>query len=213
MRSILTAGLKYFLWFLLLYGALTAVSLIPQVGAACNAIYRQPTEWLLKGLFPKAYLHLKSRPGDADAIVVEYASKEKIAQAQMEARTSGGQVQIPGKITDMKFYNMFLSFHLFFLALILLSPITWKEKLTGIVIGSVLFYLFTVFRISLSLIVLFNQPDVAIYQTGAFWLNTSKSILYFLTLGVKVLVVLLLWVLLAFRKQNWKELLRVKVKG
>lgn len=213
MRSILTAGLKYFLWFLLLYGALTAVSLIPQVGAACNAIYRQPTEWLLKGLFPKAYLHLKARPGDADAIVVEYASKEKIAQAQMEARTSGGQVQIPGKITDMKFYNMFLSFHLFFVALMLLSPITWKEKLTGIVIGSVLFYLFTVFRISLSLIVLFNQPDVAIYQTGAFWLNTSKSILYFLTLGVKVLVVLLLWVLLAFRKQNWKELLRVKVKG
>ena len=213
MRSILTAGLKYFLWFLLLYGALTAVSLIPQVGAACNAIYRQPTEWLLKGLFPKAYLHLKARPGDADAIVVEYASKEKIAQAQMEGRTSGGQVQIPGKITDMKFYNMFLSFHLFFVALMLLSPITWKEKLTGIVIGSVLFYLFTVFRISLSLIVLFNQPDVAIYQTGAFWLNTSKSILYFLTLGVKVLVVLLLWVLLAFRKQNWKELLRVKVKG
>ena len=154
MRSILTAGLKYFLWFLLLYGALTAVSLIPQVGAACNAIYRQPTEWLLKGLFPKAYLHLKSRPGDADAIVVEYASKEKIAQAQMEARTSGGQVQIPGKITDMKFYNMFLSFHLFFVALMLLSPITWKEKLTGIVIGSVLFYLFTVFRISLSLIVI-----------------------------------------------------------
>lgn len=213
MRSILTAGLKYFLWFLLLYGALTAVSLIPQVGAACNAIYRQPTEWLLKGLFPKAYLHLKARPGDADAIVVEYASKEKIAQAQMEARTSGGQVQIPGKITDMKFYNMFLSFHLFFVALMLLSPITWKEKLTGIVIGSVLFYLFTVFRISLSLIVLFNQPDVAIYQTGAFWLNTSKSILYFLTLGVKVLVVLLLWVLLAFRKQNWKELLQVKDKG
>ena len=213
MRSILTAGLKYFLWFLLLYGALTAVSLIPQVGAACNAIYRQPTEWLLKGLFPKAYLHLKARPGDADAIVVEYASKEKIAQAQMEARTNGGQVQIPGKITDMKFYNMFLSFHLFFVALMLLSPITWKEKLTGIVIGSVLFYLFTVFRISLSLIVLFNQPDVAIYQTGAFWLNTSKSILYFLTLGVKVLVVLLLWVLLAFRKQNWKELLQVKDKG
>ena len=213
MRSILTAGLKYFLWFLLLYGALTAVSLIPQVGAACNAIYRQPTEWLLKGLFPKAYLHLKARPGDADAIVVEYASKEKIAQAQMEARTSGGQVQIPGKITDMKFYNMFLSFHLFFFFFMLLSPITWKEKLTGIVIGSVLFYLFTVFRISLSLIVLFNQPDVAIYQTGAFWLNTSKSILYFLTLGVKVLVVLLLWVLLAFRKQNWKELLQVKDKG
>ncbi len=213
MRSILTAGLKYFLWFLLLYGALTAVSLIPQVGAACNAMYRQPTEWLLKGLFPKAYLHLKARPGDADAIVVEYASKEKIAQAQMEARTNGGQVQIPGKVTDMKFYNMFLSFHLFFVALMLLSPITWKEKLTGIVIGSVLFYLFTVFRISLSLIVLFNQPDVAIYQTGAFWLNTSKSILYFLTLGVKVLVVLLLWVLLAFRKQNWKELLQVKDKG
>ncbi|HMQ63332.1 MAG TPA: hypothetical protein PKE06_21790 [Flavilitoribacter sp.] len=213
MRSILTAGLKYFLWFLLLYGALTAVSLIPQVGAACNALYRQPTEWLLKGLFPKAYLNLKARPGDADVIIIEYASKEKIAQAQMEARTKGGQVQIPGKVTDMKFYNMFLSFHLFFVALMLLSPITWKEKLAGIVIGSILFYLFTVFRISLSLTVLFNQPDVAIYQTGAFWLNTSKSILYFLTLGVKVLVVLLLWVLLAFRKQNWKELLQVKDKG
>ncbi|MCB0517511.1 MAG: hypothetical protein H6577_02195 [Lewinellaceae bacterium] len=209
MQPILRSALKYFGLFILLYGAMTAISLIPAVGAAFNAAYRQPTEPILKSLFSKAYLQLKTEQGKPDVIRVEYASKLQVQQQMEEAKLTGkAAASITGRDNLISFYNLFLSFWLFLAALVLLSPISWKEKGIGLLAGTVLFYLYTVLKVYLAQLSLFNQPDIAIYQTGEFWLNTSRSILYFMTLGTNVLVVLLIWALVAFRKGNWRELLK-----
>lgn len=208
MSATLKAAFKYFAFFCLAYGTLTGISLVPRVGAVLNTLYRKPAESLLQGIFPKAYLRLKPEAGNPDVILVEYASRQKIQELQREARLTGKPLQAPGKISPIRFYNMFLSFYLFFAALMLLSPIKPKEKATGLIIGAILLFLFTVFRISLSLLVLFNEPDTAIYQTPEAFLAICRNMLFFLTLGAKVLFVLALWILLAFRKQNWRELLQ-----
>ncbi len=137
MKSIVSAGLKYFLIFFLLFGTLTAISLIPKVGAFCNQIYRQPTQSLLKKAFPKVHLQLKADKKDADVIRIEYASKsevEKMRQAN-RAGLKNNAFQIQGKIYNVKFYNAFLSFYVFFVALMFLSPITKKDIAIGLVIG------------------------------------------------------------------------------
>ena len=208
MNAIVAAGLKYLLYFILLYGTLTGISLIPQVGALANNIYRQPTEVILKGLLPKAYLKLKADQNKPDVIRIEYASKKELKEQSRLSRVNGRPLQVKGKITEVKFYNLFLSFYLFFVALMVLSPIPKKEMLIGLTAGTLLFYLFTVFKVTLSLIVLFNQPDAQIYQTNKVLLDIYSGILYYLTLGVKILVVLLLWMLFAFRKNNWQQLLQ-----
>ncbi len=210
MQPLLRSALKYFGLFLLLYGAMTAISLVPSVGAAFNAAYRQPTEPILKSLLSKAYLQLKTEVGKPDVLRVEYASKEQVQRQMAEAKQSGqANARIVGRDNLISFYNLFLSFWLFLVALILLSPISWKEKALGIVVGSLLFYLYTVLKVYLAMLVIFNQPDIAIYQTGDFWLKIGRSILYFMTLGTNVLVVLLLWALAAFRRGNWREVLKV----
>jgi hypothetical protein len=205
MKPILIAGLKYLLYFCLLYGTLTALSLIPQVSHTLNSIYRTPTEAILKKAFPSVYLHLKADEADADIIQVEYISQKRLA----EIRQSAGRntVKVQGKFYEFYFYNTFLSFYIFFLALMLLSPLPRKELATGLIAGTILYYLFSVFRVIMALAFFFNNPAADIYHASEFWVSVIKGINEFLTLGINMLVVILLWAGLVFRKNNWRRLL------
>ena len=210
MNSIVSAGLKYFLKFLLIYSILTGLSLIPGVGSFFNTLYRQSTETALQRLHPKAYIKLNAEPNAPGVIRIEYASKAKVNESRRLNRqgTQRGAFQIPGKVHRVKFYNLFLGFYIFFLTLMLISPLPKKELAIGLVIGSLLFYLYTLFKISLTLFVSFNQPELAIYQSSPGMLRFAEGVLYLQTLGMSVLVVLLIWAWLGFRKGNWKDLLK-----
>lgn len=206
MKPIIIAGLKYFLFFCLLYGTLTALSLIPQVGKTLNDIYRKPTQRILTSLFDKAHLQLGADKNDVDIIRVEYASKKMVQQQMRSAGKTN--VQINGRLYEFSFYNTFLSFYIFLLVLMLLSPLPRKEMLIGLLVGSILFYLFSVFRTSIALLFFFNDPVVDIYHYSDFWVEAIRKLNNFLTLGINLLIVLVLWITLAFRKKNWKKLLQ-----
>jgi hypothetical protein len=53
----------------------------------------------------------------------------------------------------------------------------------------------------------FNNPAADIYHASEFWVSVIKGINEFLTLGINMLVVILLWAGLVFRKNNWRRLL------
>lgn len=205
MKPILMAGLKYFLYFCLLYGTLTMISLIPQVGSALNSMYRFPTEAILKKAFPSVHLQLSASQDDVDNIKVEYISKKRLAQIQQSAGQA--TVQVTGRSYAFYFYNTFLSFHLFFVSLMLLSPLPRRELIIGLIIGTLLYYLFSVFRVAMALAFFFNDPEADIFHASDFWVSVLKGINEFLTLGINLLVVLILWVGLAFRRNNWRKLL------
>ncbi|MEO1260625.1 MAG: hypothetical protein AAFZ15_17645 [Bacteroidota bacterium] len=128
---------------------------------------------------------------------------------QLEAAKKSGQKKAPiqGNSFEFGFYNLFFSFFLFLVSLLLLSPVSHKEKIFGILIGSLLFYLYSVLKMHLALLSHFNMPEINVYQTSEGSLKIIRSILYFMSLGLNVLVVLIIWAVLAFRKDNWKKLL------
>lgn len=210
MNDIVKAGLKYFLYFMLLYGTLTGLSMAPAVGSACNALYRKPTAPILQGLFGKAYIDLSEGKEGPQMIDVGFIGRKELARLRNQRASLGakpGSFQVRAEIYKVKFYNMFLSFYLFFVALMLLSPVSWREKAFGLGIGTLVFYLFTVFKIALMLLAFFNQAEHAIYATPPWLLRIVHGLIYVLTLGVKVVFVLVLWAVLVFRKGNWKRLL------
>ncbi|MCI5083194.1 MAG: hypothetical protein MRY78_15965 [Saprospiraceae bacterium] len=211
MNAIVKAGLKYFLFFCLIYGSLTAISLIPQVGQWGNAMYRPATERILQSVFQKAYIKLKAKPNDVSAIQIEYASKAKVQENWQIANAGGSRraIKINGKIYEFDFYKTFFSFYIFFVALMLLSPLPRTELAISLLVGSILYYLFSVFRVVMPLAFFLNQPEVDIYHASDFSMSIIKNVNYYLTIGVNLLVVLILWIGLAFRKNNWQQLLRV----
>ena len=210
MNSVASLGLRLFLRFFILYLVFTGISLVPSVGASLNGIYSQSIEKGFQALFPKAYIRVAPEKENHRMIRVEYASKEKIEEYnKMNNRGSKKLLlQIPGSIYKFKFYNLFLGFYVLFLALMFIPTLPWKERLLGLFVGSILFYLYSFFKASLTLFILFNKPEAGIYNSSPQFLNTLKAISYVQTLGVTILVVLLIWAALVFRKGNWKTVMQ-----
>ena len=210
MKEIIQSGLKFFLIFLVLYGALVAFSLIPAVTSASNFLYRKPTQSLIRVLLPQAHIQLKEGLESPHVIRVEYISKEKL-NAYMKQRQAGAErVSVQGFDFQIYFFNIFLSFYILLLSLLILSPTSKREKLIGIVIGSILFYLFSLFRVYILLLKTFNEPAVGVYHSSESTMAFVDGILPYFTLSVNMLVVLLLWIFLSFRKGNWKVFLSLK---
>ncbi len=205
MKSTLRPALKFFLAFLLLYTALTGLGMLPPVMRAMSSLYQKPTQPILSLFLSKAYLQLRSEVEDPALIWVEYASKQQVNAQMQQAGASGQQtMSVQGNNTKVDFNNLFLTFFLFFISLMILSPLSLKSKLWKMLAGAALLYLYTVFKMWLALLNTFNQPEIGIYHLGNFSSKLVQSTASFLSLGINLLVVLLLWLALVFDKTNWK---------
>lgn len=206
MRPVLRAALRYFLTFFLLYSILIGISLIPRVGFMLNNLYQGPTEPILKGLFSRAYLQLRADEADPNIIWMQYASKKEVME-QMAQAQGQRSMMVQGRNSPLHFYNLFLTFYLFFFALMVLSPVRIGPKMGKLVLGTVIFYLYTVFKIWLQLMITFNEPETAIYSTAEFPLKIIRWCLSGMTLGANILFVLILWIVLVFNRNNWQAFL------
>lgn len=208
MKAFIRPALKYFALFVLIYGVLTAISMAPAVGEFCNRMYRKPTQPILAALLPKAYLQIKAEGDYYETLRIEFASRAKV-QEQMAAakRTGQAMARIDGLHNKVNLQNLFTSYFLFLVVLVLLSPVSWKQKAKGIVIGTILYYLHTVFKLYLVELIFFNQPEIAIYQTDPAVLRIATGIRYWMTLSTNELVVLVIWAAVVLKRDNWQALL------
>ncbi|MBK9337388.1 MAG: hypothetical protein IPM98_12740 [Lewinellaceae bacterium] len=208
MKALLRPALRYFALFIVLYGVLTAISMIPAVGEFCNRVYRKPTEPILAALLPKAYLQIKAEGALYDTLRIEFASKAQVSeQIAVAKRTGQAMTRIEGMNNLVNFQNLFTSFFVFLVVLVLLSPVNWQQKVKGIVIGTFIYYLYTVFKLYLVELIYFNEPSIAIYQTHPNLLNMAIGVRYWMTVSTNALVVLVIWAVLILKKDNWQALL------
>ncbi|MCB0520891.1 MAG: hypothetical protein H6577_14950 [Lewinellaceae bacterium] len=204
-----TPLIKYFLLFLVLYSVLFGVFSIPSVAKFTADVYRPPTLLILQTLFPKAYLQLEpDAPPESDPYTIRavFISKTKIEEFKSQARQQGaGEVTLGAKEYDIYFHLLFTSFWLFLVVLILITPLGWKDKLVGVLMGSLLFYCYTVLKISIFLLDVFNRSQYDMYKLGVTGSEVAGWLSYVLkSLGLSAFVVIFMWVLVAFRKSNWR---------
>ena len=205
MNPIASAGLKFFLRFLLVYIVLTALSLIPAVGSIFHSAYRPAAQGLLQVMYPKAYIKAQPSNGVPETLSIEYASKELIRQ-QQTGRTSN--FKVPGKAYNFKFYNLFLSFYILLVSLIVLSPLPRRELMVSLILGTILFYLYTLFKVALTFFVILERSGMDVLEVNPGVLKVAKGVLYYQSMGTTVLIVLLIWAGLVFRKGNWQAMLK-----
>lgn len=211
MKTLIRSALKYFVLFIVLYSVLTAIVLVPKVGQVCNQWYRNPTQPILSSMLPKAYLQIKPEGDHFETLNIQFASKIQVDQQMAEAKKTGKPMaNIVGANNLVNYHNLFLSFLLFYVVLVLLSPISWKSKLIDLIAGSLLFYAFTLIKLYLILLIFFNEGENPIYQTGATALQIAKNVRFCMTLGTSVLMVLLIWAVLVLKRNNWMGLLGEK---
>ncbi len=205
MNPIVSAAFKFFLRFLLVYVVLTSLSLIPAVGGLFHSAYRPATQGFLRVLYPKAYIKAMPSEGTPATLSIEYASKELIRQ-QQSGQTSN--FKVPGKAYNFKFYNLFLGFYILLVSLIVLSPLPRRELIISLVVGTILFYLYTLFKVALTFFVLLERSGMDLLTVSPGVLKVAKGVLYYQSMGTTVLIVLLIWAGLVFRKGNWQAMFK-----
>ena len=165
MKPILLPILRFFGAFFLVYVVLIGLSLVPGIGSAGAGLYQKTSQPILQSLLSKAYLQMRGDETNHHFIWVEYASKAGVQRQMAEAsRTGKKQMDVKGDKTPFNFYNIFFTFWLLFLALMLVSPLSWKTKAVRILLGSLIFYAYSVFKLFLSLLSTFSKPDIGIYE-------------------------------------------------
>ncbi len=97
---------------------------------------------------------------------------------------------------------------LFVLALILATPILWKQKLWAVLWGFLLINVFILLKMWVLLVYEANQhQQLDIFNLGGFSQNMLNSInIIFSFLGFNLIVAILIWVLVSFRKDTWRKL-------
>lgn len=208
MKGILKTISIFFAAFAFLYLSLVLFSLTPSVASMLNKTYLLPTEPLLKGMLSKARMDFKEDQEDPAILFIQYYSKKEIAEQTEIARQSGQtNLNIKGNNFKVDLNNLFYTFWLFFVALMILSPVPVKSKVIYLISGSLIFYLYTVFKLWISLKVAMSSPGIEIYHLQGLGLKFAQVILPVMTLGMNLLVVLFIWGFLVFNKDNWQRFL------
>jgi hypothetical protein len=203
---------KYLGIFILLYILLFSVFSIPSVGQVSADVYRATTQPVLQVIFPKAYLKLeRDNAADPDPQVIRavFASKEEIRKQTELARQQGSSRLQMNATSYELFFNLFFStFFVFLLALIWMTPIDLKSKLWATLSGTILFYLYTVVKVAIFLLDLFNRSAYDMYKLGSFGTNFVEGLANLIrSLGFSSFIVILIWSFVAFRKSDWRKAL------
>lgn len=210
--------LKYLGLFIVLYFALLALCSIPSVSAGMANAYRGLSRPVIESIFPDAYLRFNgddAEKANPNIIRVVYASQAEVDRQTELARQQGTKsLRMNAASYDLYFNLLYTTFFLFLLTLILITPISWKGKAWSLLWGTLLFTAFTLFKVAIFLLDQFNKSSMDMYQlnesTGDFVANLA---LLLKSLGFSSFIVILIWVLVAFRRSNWSQVLQWSAKS
>jgi hypothetical protein len=197
---------KFLLFFLGIYAALL---LLGHFGGLQNA-YRDLIQSLGNSVFQEWWSKgLVDFQDGTDPLnkgmdtVMMLLNREELTQA----RASGQNVSVT-KVYFSTWQSGFLS-TAFLLALILASPVPPKRKAIASGIGLMLVTLFVLFRLWVNLMYSWDMhPKLNVLQLG----STASGLIEFLDgvfvkhIVVSMVVPLILWILVTFRKEDWKRL-------
>ena len=207
LRSLL---IKKFFPFVLVFMTLSILSMNSSVQKIYYPAFKSFSVSALNGSLSDTYFKAKPKKEDTDfnynKIGVLFQSKKTLSTITKEAKKRNLQAQYSYKGFNVTIDETFIAPLLFFFSLLIFTPGKWKNKGLAALIGSLLImgfaYLIVYFK-GLFMVSKSGVRDLA-YVTNDI---NFFQLLHFLFSPVTIVsVVLFIWILVAFRKSNLKEI-------
>jgi len=181
--------------FLLIYGVIQVIGYVPAVSEAYRTHYMNMTDKLFgdyKGDgIVKAAVNENEEEKELDVLLM-FSSKTLYA----EAVKAGVNVRIAKSYIFTKYLGFFpLSIAL---ALLLATPLNWKQKVPALIIGLVLIELFVIFRLWLHVVFTFHDNEwlgIVELSPAAFKTINFLGGIFIYNVVVVVLVPFVIWML------------------
>lgn len=189
----------YFILFLVAYGLLFFSLTQPAVEKAGLPILGNPAVSILKTLLPQATFAARlNTESERTELMLGYQSKAVMEQAKRSGQRTN--VQFVG----YKFYlDTFAKPFAFFLALFLITPLSWKRKGIALLIGGLVMWLYFQFEIYLFLRQNIAESQIGIYGLSGFGQTVYATLTTLTELGFGLVLAVALWLALVFRHTGW----------
>jgi len=200
-----------FLGILLLayIGCFALLSVGPVKNGLFNA-FRASSIVVSQTILPKSILRSEMNPENLNQMRVMIFSEDAVYQAKLEASRKGqGQINLNPQLSILLDLSVFLLLPIAFLfALILATPnLSIQNKLIALPIGLAIYWFLGIGRIFIWIYGRISAQRIGIYELSEFWTGFYYNLSDLIRLGVLVVWVVIIWVLVAFRKSNWKAIL------
>lgn len=212
--------LKFLGFFLLFYLLFMLVFPLMGLEKPYTNTFTNISEWLFEDFEGKGMIKFQEeRKRDADGYdifmqLVNKATYEKEYQRVQNQGSSGSvQMAVKSAIYNYSAWNRAYIPLVFLLALILSTPINIKRKALAAVLGLFLWTGFALWDFKMKLLYQFQSQDFLSYLDPdglkAGFVNMLNK--YFSpNLDILFLITVLIWILVSFRRKDWKEMLKWK---
>jgi hypothetical protein len=203
--------LKFFI-FIGVYLALTFLFKVPALQNTLANVYSFGAAKFLDGTLWDGFFQVSpivdKNEIEQGLIKVVYGNEAKVNEQISQARFLGQKkTDLVLREFKVKFEEFFLFMVVFFIALLSVTPISVRQKLKNAVIGLLLIFLFSWFKLRLHTLYHFSEVPLGVYEAKGFSLQLLTAIYNNFNIGAGFLFVTLIWGVLCFSGKNWKEML------
>jgi hypothetical protein len=200
--------------FIAVYGLLIGFFKIPSVRAGVSSAYAKSAQWFLKKTLTQGYFvtEIASSEGakstSPEFVSVLFGNKAQLA-AQATAAAAAGRKDTNLALQEfrIKFEEFFLFSALFFLALVLLSPIKWLKKLKMAGLGLAFLLFFSWLKLDAYALHHFAQMRMGVYELTGWKLNFVTKVFLNLKVGIGYILATATWAFLLFRQADWRSMM------
>ena len=202
--------LRSFLPFVLVFMVLSMLSMVPFIQKTFYPVFENFSVSLLNTQITDVYF--KSKPKslqtdlDYNTIVVLFNSKKVITAIANEAKRRNLMAQYDYQGFKINIDETFLSPLIFFISLLIFTPGTLKRKLISLMAGMFLILCFSYLMVYFKGLFMVGKSGVRDFQYSQNDVNFFQAMHFFFSPVTVVSVVLITWVLVAFRKSDLKKL-------
>jgi len=201
--------LKYFALFCLIYFLLVGIFNLGPVRQGSANLFRKNAESVLTTFFPKAFIVSQQHPSEKSEYEIQilYENKSKFEEAKRRAKING-QSNLDFELEAYWIHLPAFSLYplLFLLALIATNPIPLKQKGWNLLLGFIIFLLYTNIRLALIMYHQFQAKHLGIYESSEFTVNLLSKAQFFLTnITANFIVACLVWIIVSFNKNKWEN--------
>lgn len=200
--------LKYFALFCFIYFLLVSFFNLAPIRQGSAGLFRQNAVFVLTTFYPKAFIVSRQHPSEESEYELQllYENNSTVEEATQQAKVNGqSNLDIELQAYRIHLPAFFLYALLFLLALIAANPMPIREKLWKILLGFIIFLLYTNARLAMIMYHQFQVKHLGIYEAGDFIVNLLNKAQFFLTnITANFMVASLVWIVLSFDKDKWQ---------
>lgn len=206
MQVIRTYFIRYFLPFLLVYLALLGISHLPPIRENLKDFARTKTGQVLNRTLPKAIfisdpqqLNLEE---SSSLITLAYANRAALDTQRKQQQV----VAMDFQVLNYELDQIYLTGLFFFLALVLVTPVSWRRRIISVFVGGALLFLINTFVISILALEKIANSKIGIYDLSAESLKIVAFLGNLFNNAVVFVVPVFIWAIVCFRRGDLKLL-------